>query len=109
MFIMRNVLIRYNYLGCAPLEVVFTELSKGGGYDVSTGKLAELVCMRLRFSCALHCAYVNTDMTSAPLTQSENTRRIFTLLTGFMALRFTATGAPLAVRRIRILQMNQHA
>jgi hypothetical protein len=31
------------------------------------------------------------------------------LLTGSTALRFMATGAPLAARRIRILPMNQHA
>jgi hypothetical protein len=34
---------------------------------------------------------------------------IFTLLTGPTALRFMATGGPLAERRIRILPMNQHA
>jgi hypothetical protein len=34
--------------------------------------------------------------------------RIFTLLAGSTALRFTATGAPLAARRIRILPTNQH-
>jgi hypothetical protein len=34
----------------------------------------------------------------------NNTRRIFTLLTGS-----TATGAPLSARRIRILPMNQNA
>jgi hypothetical protein len=36
------------------------------------------------------------------------TGRIFILLTGFMALRFTATDAPLAVRHMQILLMNQH-
>jgi hypothetical protein len=34
--------------------------------------------------------------------------RIFTLLTGSVALRFTATGAPSAERRIRILPLNQY-
>jgi hypothetical protein len=38
-----------------------------------------------------------------------NTGRIFTMLTGSTALRFTAANAPLAGRRIRILQMDQHA
>jgi hypothetical protein len=37
------------------------------------------------------------------------TGRIFTLLTVSTALRFTATGAPLAARHIRILPMNQYA
>lgn len=31
------------------------------------------------------------------------------MLTGTTALRFTATGEPLAARRIRILPTNQHA
>jgi hypothetical protein len=48
-------------------------------------------------------------MTSASLTQPENTGKIFMLLTGSTALRFTTTGAPLAERRIRILQMSQLA
>jgi hypothetical protein len=39
----------------------------------------------------------------------EHTGRIFTLLTGSTALRFTATGGPPAARRIRILPMNQDA
>jgi hypothetical protein len=34
-----------------------------------------------------------------------STRRIFTLLTGSTAQRFTATYAPLAARRIRILRL----
>jgi hypothetical protein len=33
---------------------------------------------------------------------------IFSIWTGSTALRFTAAGAPLAARRIRILPMNQH-
>jgi hypothetical protein len=37
------------------------------------------------------------------------TRRIFNFLTGSTALPFTATGAPLAARRIRILPMNHYA
>jgi hypothetical protein len=41
--------------------------------------------------------------------RSNNTGMILTFLTGSMALRFTATGAPRAARRIRILPMNQHA
>jgi sterol desaturase/sphingolipid hydroxylase (fatty acid hydroxylase superfamily) len=35
------------------------------------------------------------------------TERIFTLLTGSTVLRFMVAGAPLAARRIRILQKNQ--
>jgi hypothetical protein len=35
-------------------------------------------------------------------------REDFTLLTGSKALRFTATGAPPAAKRIEILLMNQH-
>jgi hypothetical protein len=38
-----------------------------------------------------------------PFLQIENTGRIFTLLTGSTALRFTATGAPVGARRLRIL------
>jgi hypothetical protein len=37
------------------------------------------------------------------------TVKMFILLTGSTALRFMAAGAPLAVRSIRILLMNQHA
>jgi hypothetical protein len=37
------------------------------------------------------------------------TGRIFTLLTGSTALRFTAAGASLAARRIQILPMKQYA
>jgi hypothetical protein len=40
---------------------------------------------------------------------STATGMIFTLLIDSTALRFTATGAPLAARGIRILPMNQHA
>jgi hypothetical protein len=35
--------------------------------------------------------------------------KIFVLFTGSTALGFTATGAPPAAKRIRILPMNQHA
>jgi hypothetical protein len=34
---------------------------------------------------------------------------IFSVWTGSAALRFTAAGAPLVARRIRILPMNKHA
>jgi hypothetical protein len=44
-----------------------------------------------------------------PVIFTVYTERIFTLLTGSMTMHFTATGAPLAVRHIRILPMNQHA
>jgi hypothetical protein len=33
---------------------------------------------------------------------------IFTMFTGFPALRFTEAGSPLAAKRILILPMNQH-
>jgi hypothetical protein len=39
----------------------------------------------------------------------EYTGRTFNLLDGSTALRFMAAGSPLAVRRIQILPMNQHA
>jgi hypothetical protein len=73
------------------------------------GKLGGSVCIKLRFFYALHYAYINTDMTSDPLNQYENTGRIFTLLSGSKALRFMTTGAPPAARRIGILPMTQHA
>jgi hypothetical protein len=38
-----------------------------------------------------------------------NYREFFNFVDRFTALRFTATDAPLAARRIRILPMNQHA
>jgi hypothetical protein len=43
------------------------------------------------------------------ILRHSNTGRIFTLLTGSTALRFTATDEPLAARRIQILPMNQYA
>jgi hypothetical protein len=46
---------------------------------------------------------------SRPITHNGFCRVILILLTAPMALRFTATGALLAARRIRILPMNQHA
>jgi hypothetical protein len=36
-------------------------------------------------------------------------RKVLTFLDRFMALCFTATGAPSAARRIRILPVNQYA
>jgi hypothetical protein len=39
----------------------------------------------------------------------QSTVRILTFLTGSTALHFTAVGALLAAKRIRILLMNQHA
>jgi hypothetical protein len=41
--------------------------------------------------------------------QVPYTGRFFTLLTGSTTLCFTVTGAPLAMSRIQILLMNQHA
>jgi hypothetical protein len=41
--------------------------------------------------------------------QKVKYKRIFTLLTGSTSLHFTATVAPPAAKRIRILPMNQHA
>jgi hypothetical protein len=62
---------------------------------------------------------VKTDITSKYLqiislsfntsTVLTTTGNIFTVWTGSTALHFTAAGAPLAARRIRILPMNQHA
>jgi hypothetical protein len=53
------------------------------------------------YSSHLHLNYGLNNTTTA--------RRIFNMWTGSMALRFAPTGAPLAVKRIRILPMNQHA
>jgi hypothetical protein len=44
-----------------------------------------------------------------PTLRSLYTGKIFTLLTGSTALRFTAAGVPIAARGIQILLMNQHA
>jgi hypothetical protein len=44
-----------------------------------------------------------------PVLKINSTGRIFTLLTGSTALRFTVAGASLAARSIQILPMNQHA
>jgi hypothetical protein len=47
---------------------------------------------------------------SQSITHNDVNKEFFlTLLTGSMALRFTATGVLFAARRIRILPMNHHA
>jgi hypothetical protein len=48
MLIVWGVLIRCNYLGWAPLQVVLTELTNGGSKYIGTKKLAGLICMRLK-------------------------------------------------------------
>jgi hypothetical protein len=48
MLIMRDVLIRCNYLGWTPLAVVLIELTNGDRYVCRYGKLAGSVCMRLK-------------------------------------------------------------
>jgi hypothetical protein len=46
---------------------------------------------------------------SAHCLKNRYTGKIFTLFTGSTVLHFTATGAPLAARCIRIFPVNQHA
>jgi hypothetical protein len=48
----------------------------------------------------------NMKMNITDKLMDFNAGRIFTLLTGVMALRLTAPGPPLSATRIRILLMN---
>jgi hypothetical protein len=52
---------------------------------------------------------VHTVIQVNPIRFKYGRQNLFTLLTGSTAMHFTATGAPLAARGIRISAMNQHA
>jgi hypothetical protein len=60
MLIMWDVLMRCNYFGCAPLQVVLTELTTGGWQVCRYGKLAGWVCLRLKDNDAAIHPHVNS-------------------------------------------------